>query len=45
VDPDNTWLGLFVRGLLLRATSISFVSNWVMRRLVTDEFELPDYPN
>jgi 2-polyprenyl-6-methoxyphenol hydroxylase-like FAD-dependent oxidoreductase len=40
----NTCLGLFVRDLVLRATSISFVSNWLMRRFVTDQFELPDYP-
>jgi len=40
----KTRLGLFVRDLVLRATSISFVSNWLMRRFVTDQFELPDYP-
>jgi 2-polyprenyl-6-methoxyphenol hydroxylase-like FAD-dependent oxidoreductase len=40
----RTRLGLFVRDLVLRATSISFVSNWLMRRFVTDQFELPDYP-
>jgi len=43
--PNNTRLGLFMRGLVLSATWISFVSNWLMRRLVTDEFELPNYPN
>jgi 2-polyprenyl-6-methoxyphenol hydroxylase-like FAD-dependent oxidoreductase len=40
----KTSLGLFVRDLVLCATSISFVSNWLMRRFVTDQFELPDYP-
>ena len=40
----KTRLGLFVRDLALRATSISFVSNWLMRRFVTDQFELQDYP-
>jgi hypothetical protein len=33
-----------VRDLALRATSISFVSNWLMRRFVTNQFELQDYP-
>jgi 2-polyprenyl-6-methoxyphenol hydroxylase-like FAD-dependent oxidoreductase len=40
----KTRLGLFVRDLVLRSTSISFVSNWLMRSFVTDQFELPDYP-
>jgi 2-polyprenyl-6-methoxyphenol hydroxylase-like FAD-dependent oxidoreductase len=40
----KTRLGLFVRDLVLRSTSISFVSNWLMRRFVTDQFELPDFP-
>jgi 2-polyprenyl-6-methoxyphenol hydroxylase-like FAD-dependent oxidoreductase len=40
----KTRLGLFVRDLVLRATSIPLVSNWLMRRFVTDQFELPDYP-
>jgi 2-polyprenyl-6-methoxyphenol hydroxylase-like FAD-dependent oxidoreductase len=39
----KTSLGLFVRDMVLRATSISFVNNWLMRRFVTDQFELPDY--
>ncbi len=41
----KTRLGLVVRDLVLRATSTSFVSNWLMRRFVTDQFELPDYPD
>jgi 2-polyprenyl-6-methoxyphenol hydroxylase-like FAD-dependent oxidoreductase len=41
----RTRFGLFVRDLVLRVTSISFVSNWLMRRFVTDQFELPDYPD
>jgi 2-polyprenyl-6-methoxyphenol hydroxylase-like FAD-dependent oxidoreductase len=40
----KTSLGLFVRDLVLRATSISFVNNWLMRRFVIARFELPDYP-
>jgi 2-polyprenyl-6-methoxyphenol hydroxylase-like FAD-dependent oxidoreductase len=40
----RTRFGLFVRDLVLRSTSISFVSNWLMRRFVTDQFQLPDYP-
>jgi 2-polyprenyl-6-methoxyphenol hydroxylase-like FAD-dependent oxidoreductase len=39
----KTRLGLFVRDLVLRATSISLVSAWLMRRFVMDRFELPDY--
>jgi 2-polyprenyl-6-methoxyphenol hydroxylase-like FAD-dependent oxidoreductase len=41
----KTGLELFVRDLILRATSISFVRNWLMRCFVTNEFELPDYPS
>ena len=40
----ETRLRLFMRDLILRATSISFVRNWLMRCFVTNEFELPDYP-
>jgi hypothetical protein len=40
----KTRLGLFVRALVLRATSISFVSNSLMSRFVADQFQLPDYP-
>jgi 2-polyprenyl-6-methoxyphenol hydroxylase-like FAD-dependent oxidoreductase len=40
----KTRLGLFVRDLVLRFTAFSPVSNWLMRRFVTDQFELPDYP-
>jgi 2-polyprenyl-6-methoxyphenol hydroxylase-like FAD-dependent oxidoreductase len=40
----KTRLGLFVRDLVLRLTAFSPVSNWLMRRFVTDQFELPDYP-
>ena len=39
----KTRLGLFVRDLVLRSTSISVVNNWLMGRFVTDQFELPDY--
>jgi 2-polyprenyl-6-methoxyphenol hydroxylase-like FAD-dependent oxidoreductase len=40
----NTRLGRFVRDLVLRATSISFVSNRLMRHFVAGQFQLPDYP-
>jgi 2-polyprenyl-6-methoxyphenol hydroxylase-like FAD-dependent oxidoreductase len=39
----KTRLGLFVRDLVLQFTAFSPVSNWLMRRFVTDQFELPDY--
>jgi 2-polyprenyl-6-methoxyphenol hydroxylase-like FAD-dependent oxidoreductase len=41
----KTRLGLFVRDLVLRSTSIPLVSKWLMRRFVTDQFELPGYPS
>jgi len=40
----KTRLGLFVRDLVLRTTAFSPISDWLMRRFVTDQFELPDYP-
>jgi 2-polyprenyl-6-methoxyphenol hydroxylase-like FAD-dependent oxidoreductase len=40
----KTRLGLFVRDLVLRFTAFSPINNWLMRRFVTDRFELPDYP-
>jgi 2-polyprenyl-6-methoxyphenol hydroxylase-like FAD-dependent oxidoreductase len=40
----KTRLGLFVRDVVLRSTSISLVSSWLMRRFAIDQFELPDYP-
>jgi 2-polyprenyl-6-methoxyphenol hydroxylase-like FAD-dependent oxidoreductase len=41
----KTRLGLFVRDFVLRFTGFSPISAWLMRRLVTDQFELPDYPD
>jgi 2-polyprenyl-6-methoxyphenol hydroxylase-like FAD-dependent oxidoreductase len=41
----KTRLGLFARDLVLRLTNFSPVSEWLMRRFVTDRFELPDYPD
>jgi 2-polyprenyl-6-methoxyphenol hydroxylase-like FAD-dependent oxidoreductase len=41
----KTHLGLFVRDLVLRLTALPLVSNSLMRRFVTDRFELPDYPD
>lgn len=40
----KTHLGLCVRDLVLRLTAFPPVSNWLMRRFVTDRFELPEYP-
>jgi 2-polyprenyl-6-methoxyphenol hydroxylase-like FAD-dependent oxidoreductase len=39
----KTRFGLFVRDLILRLTAFSPVSDCLMRRFVTDQFELPDY--
>ena len=39
----KTRLGLFVRDLVLRLTAFSPINDWLMRRFVTDQFELPDY--
>ena len=41
----KTRLGLFVRDLVLRFTAFPLVSNWLMRRFVTDRYQLPDYPD
>ena len=40
----KTRLGLIVRDLVLRLTAFSPINDWLMRRFVTDQFELPDYP-
>ncbi len=39
----KTRIGLFARNVVLRLASNPIVSNWIMRRFLTDEFELPDY--
>jgi len=39
----GTRLGLFVRDLVLRLTAFPPINKWLMRRFVTDQFELPDY--
>ena len=39
----RTRFGLFVRDLVLRASSFRPVGNWLMREFVADPFELPDY--
>ncbi|HEU0273452.1 MAG TPA: hypothetical protein VFQ83_02870, partial [Candidatus Udaeobacter sp.] len=39
----KTRLGLFVRDLVLKLTAFSPVNDWLMRRFVTDQFELPNY--
>jgi 2-polyprenyl-6-methoxyphenol hydroxylase-like FAD-dependent oxidoreductase len=41
----KTRLGLFVRDLVLRLTAFPMVSNSLMRRFVTDRYQLPDYPD
>src|ERR687887_586205 len=40
----KTRVGLFVRDLVLRLTAFSLVEDLLMRRFVTDQFKLPDYP-
>jgi len=37
--------GLFVRDLVLQAAAFPFVRNWMTRRFVSDQFDLPAYPN
>lgn len=39
----RTRFGLFLRDLVLRASSLSVVSQWLRRRFVADEFDLPNY--
>jgi 2-polyprenyl-6-methoxyphenol hydroxylase-like FAD-dependent oxidoreductase len=40
----KTRVGLFVRDLVLRLTAFPLVEDLLMRRFVTDQFKLPDYP-
>lgn len=39
----GTHLWLFVRDLVLRSASLPFVSDWLMRSFVVDNFELPEF--
>ena len=39
----RTRFGIFVRDQVLRLSAIPFVADWLMRRFITDEFELPVY--
>jgi 2-polyprenyl-6-methoxyphenol hydroxylase-like FAD-dependent oxidoreductase len=41
----KTRLGLFVRDFVLRLTALSTIRSLLVRRFVTDQFELPDYPD
>jgi 2-polyprenyl-6-methoxyphenol hydroxylase-like FAD-dependent oxidoreductase len=41
----ETRTGLFARNLVLRLASNPIVSNWIIRRFLADNFELPDYPS
>jgi 2-polyprenyl-6-methoxyphenol hydroxylase-like FAD-dependent oxidoreductase len=41
----KTHLGLFVRDFGLRLTAFSTINALLMRRFMTDQFELPDYPD
>ena len=41
----RTRLGLFIRDLILRAASFSSVRNWLTHRFISDQFELPAYPD
>lgn len=40
----GTRVGLFNRNLVLRLASHSFVRNRLLRRLVADRFDMPEYP-
>ncbi len=39
----RTRFGLFVRDLVLRASSFRPIGDWLMRQFVADQFALPDY--
>ncbi len=39
----RTRFGLLVRDVVLRAASLPFIGNWLMKRLVADQFDLPVY--
>ena len=39
----RTRFGIFVRDQVLRLSAIPFVADWLMRRFITDDFELPVY--
>ena len=41
----KTRVGLFVRDFVLRLTAFSWISNWLTRRFLTDQFERPHYPD
>ncbi len=41
----KTHVGLFVRDLVLRSAAFSPVNDWLVRRFVSDRFELPNYPD
>ncbi len=40
----STKFGLFIRDLVLRSASFPWVADWLMRRYVSDQFDLPHYP-
>ena len=39
----RTRFGIVVRDLVLRLSALPFVADWLMRRFITDDFELPVY--
>ncbi len=39
----RTRFGILVRDVVLRLSALPFVTDWLMRRFITDDFELPDY--
>lgn len=39
----RTRFGIFVRDQVLRLSALPFVATWLMRRFITDDFELPVY--
>jgi 2-polyprenyl-6-methoxyphenol hydroxylase-like FAD-dependent oxidoreductase len=41
----KTRFGLFFRDLVLQAAAFPFVRTWMMRRFVSDQFDVPVYPD
>jgi len=41
----KTRFGLFIRDLVLRAAALPLLRNWLTRRFISDQFDLPVYPD
>ena len=43
IAGPRTGFGIFVRDQVLRLSALPFVADWLMRRFIADDFELPVY--